>query len=122
MKEHGVYDKSYTSYLSDGASLTRPDARYTLNLDSSAVLIYRKDPEIVSVNPYKYIKDGESPGSFGFHIFKKHPSNFLVGAISASGLDAGQNMPPTTGKLSHEPATPIKGAELPRDQQPNLPS
>jgi len=84
MAEHGVYDGSYTSYLNDGASLLRPESGFMFD-QHSAVVIYRKDQNIISINSFKYLKSGESPNSFGFHIFKKSPSNFLVGVISADG-------------------------------------
>jgi len=87
MREHGIYDRASTSYLLDGAGLERPDAGYTLDTNHSALIVYRKDPEIIPINAFKYLKPGESPSSFGFHIFKNHPSKFLVGAVSASGQE-----------------------------------
>lgn len=101
MAEHGVYDPSYTSYLSDGKNLTRPDAGYSLNLRHGAVILFKKDDDIVSINPFKYLKSGERPDSFGFHIFKRHPSTFLVEAISENGNEVA--LPPS-GRLVSKPS------------------
>src|ERR1700753_72485 len=46
MDELGVSNRFYTTYLTDGASLVAPNAINSFNLLYSAIVIYRKDPNI----------------------------------------------------------------------------
>lgn len=101
MKEHGIYDGAYTSYLSDGANLLKPEADYALDTATSALILYRKDSNILSISPFKYLKVGERPSSFGFHIFKKYPSGFFIGAISAEGSEIAASGAAQTAKIDN---------------------
>lgn len=85
MRDCGVLDNTYTAYLSDGASLKSPEASYLLDLSTTAILIYRKDPAIIAVNAFQYLPPGERPESFGFHIFRRHPMELFAGVISERG-------------------------------------
>lgn len=116
MREHGISNRSQVTFAGPlkGWSGGWQDGSKKSSF-GDAVIVFRGE----ALAPLRPSWNQSGSFSNGFSAFVVPPRDAVVAVFHAN---APHKSVPTTGKHSQEPEPPIKGAELPRDQQPDLPS
>lgn len=116
MREHGINDRSMVTFagpLKNWHEGWKDGSKKSSFGD--AIIVFRGE----ALAPLRPSWNQSNSFSNGFSAFVVPPREAVVAVFHAN---APHKAVPTIGKHTCEPEPPIKGAELPRDQQPDLPS